>query len=418
MSGGTAERRRADPKRVVAELEHLRERTATEAGAQRVAWTELWTVARSWLREQLEQLPVTVETDEAGNVWATLAGRTPRSLTIGSHLDSVPDGGWLDGCLGVVAGLEVLRALAAGPEPPVTIRLVDWADEEGARFGRSLFGSSAAAGLLDPDSVRDLTDSEGGRLPDVLITHGVALSDAPRASSRLRDVAAYLEMHIEQGPVLEDAGLALGVVDAVFGVERHRVRFEGQSAHSGSTPMRLRHDPLIAASQLVLAVRRGAVEAGGVATVGEIEAAPGIPTAIPGRATLMLDQRHHDADSLSQMLEDAQSAAQTAADEEGALVSWTAIQRTAPVAFDERLVELAEECVVSVSGSSLRLPSGALHDAVMVARADVPTVMLFVQSIGGISHNRIEDSRREHIELGVEALDLLAGRVVESIAGA
>ncbi len=245
-------------------------------------------------------------------------------------------------------------------------------------------------------------------MPDVLITHGVALSDAPRASSRLRDVAAYLEMHIEQGPVLEDAGLALGVVDAVFGVERHRVRFEGQSAHSGSTPMRLRHDPLIAASQLVLAVRRGAVEAGGVATVGEIEAAPGIPTAIPGRATLMLDQRHHDADSLSQMLEDAQSAAQTAADEEGALVSWTAIQRTAPVAFDERLVELAEECVVSVSGSSLRLPSGALHDAVMVARADVPTVMLFVQSIGGISHNRIEDSRREHIELGVEALDLLA----------
>lgn len=418
MSGSTAERRGADPKRVVAELEQLRERTATEAGAQRVAWTEPWKRARAWLREELEQLPVTIETDEAGNVWATLAGRSPRSLTIGSHLDSVPDGGWLDGCLGVVSGLEVLRALAAGPEPPVTIRLVDWADEEGARFGRSLFGSSAAAGLLDPESVRDLADAEGGRLPDVLIAYGVALDDAPRASSRLRDVAAYLEMHIEQGPVLEDAGLALGVVDAVFGVERHRLRFEGQSAHSGSTPMGLRHDPLIAASELVLAARRGAVEAGGVATVGEIGAAPGIPTAIPGSATLMLDQRHRDADGLSQMLDEARSAAQAAADQEGASVAWTAIQRTSPVAFDDRLVELAEECVEAVAGECLRLPSGALHDAVMVARAGVPTVMLFVQSIGGISHNRIEDSHREHIELGVQALDLLAGRVAESIAGA
>ena len=418
VSGSKAERRRADPKRVVAELEQLRERTATEAGAQRVAWTEPWERARAWLREELEQLPVTVETDEAGNVWATLAGRSPRSLTIGSHLDSVPDGGWLDGCLGVVSGLEVLRAFASGPEPPVTVRLVDWADEEGARFGRSLFGSSAAAGLLDLESVRDLSDSEGGKLPAVLSAHGVVLEDAPRASSRLRDVAAYLEMHIEQGPVLEDAGLALGVVDAVFGVERHRVRFEGQTAHSGSTPMRLRHDPLIAASQLVLAVRRDAVKAGGVATVGEIGAAPGIPTAIPASATLMLDQRHHDADGLLQMLEDAQSAAQTAADQEGASVAWTAIQHTSPVTFDERLVELAEECVEAVAGESLRLPSGALHDAVMVARAGVPTVMLFVQSIGGISHNRIEDSRREHIELGVEALDLLAGGVAKSIASA
>jgi hydantoinase/carbamoylase family amidase len=416
VTSGTLERRRADPQRVVAELERLRETTATEAGAQRVAWTEPWERARAWLRDELEQLPVTVETDQAGNIWATLPGRSPTVLTIGSHLDSVPNGGWLDGCLGVISALEVLRAFAGGPQPLVTVRLVDWADEEGARFGRSLFGSSAVAGLLDPDSVRDLTDADGAPLPAVLSAHGVTLDDAPRASNRLGDVGAYLEMHIEQGPVLEDAGLALGVVDAVYGVERHRFRFEGQSAHSGSTPMRLRRDPLLAAAQLVLAVREGALQAGGVATVGEIQAAPGIPTAIPGSVTLMLDQRHHDPNRLAQMLDGALAAARSAADAEGASVGWTVIQQTAPVAFDPRLIELARESVEAVAGGCRQLPSGALHDAVMVAHAGVPTVMLFIQSIGGISHNRIEDSRREHIEQGVAAFDLLAARVAEELA--
>jgi hydantoinase/carbamoylase family amidase len=415
VSATGADRRRADPKRVIAELEHVREETATEAGAQRVAWTEPWTRARAWLRDELQQLPVTVAVDEAGNIWATLTGRSERSLVIGSHLDSVPDGGWLDGCLGVVSALEVLRAFASGPPPPVNIRLVDWADEEGARFGRSLLGSSAAAGLLDPDSVRDLTDADGRTLPAVLAEHGVVLEDAPLAARGLEGVAAYVELHIEQGPVLEDAGLPVGVVDAVYGVERHRVRHEGQSAHAGSTPMRLRHDPLAAAAQLILAARRGAIEAGGVATVGDIQATPGIPTAIPGSATLLLDQRHHDADGLRQMFEGARSAARTIADEEGTSVDWTATQRNSPVAFDDRLVELAQECVEAVAGDCMLLPSGALHDAAMVARAGVPTVMLFVQSIGGISHNRIEDSRREHIEQGVAALDLLAGRIVEMI---
>jgi N-carbamoyl-L-amino-acid hydrolase len=251
----------------------------------------------------------------------------------------------------------------------------------------------------------------------VLGAHGEVLDHAPRASSRLRDVAAYLELHVEQGPVLEDAGLALGVVDAVFGLERHRVRFEGQSAHAGSTPMRLRHDPLVAASQLVIAARQAAIDAGGVATVGEIAVAPGIPTAIPGTAALILDQRHRDAHGLTTMLDDARSAAQSAAEQQGGSVSWTPIFSSGPIAFDERLVALAERSVETVAGECLRLPSGALHDAVMVARAGVPTVMLFVQSIGGISHNRIEDSRREHIEQAVEALDLLAGRVADWIAG-
>lgn len=411
MSSSTTERSRADPKRVIAALEHLRETTGTDAGAQRVAWTRTWAQARSWLEAELRQLPVTVEFDEAGNLWATLTGQNRQSLVVGSHLDSVPDGGWLDGCLGVIAGLEVLRAFATGPTPPLTVQLVDWADEEGARFGRSLFGSSAAAGLLDPESVRHLTDAAGVGLPAALSENGVVLDDAPRAVRSLRDTAAYIELHIEQGPVLEDAGLALGVVNCVSGVERHRVRYEGQSAHAGSTPMRLRHDPLVSAAQLIIAARRGAIEHQGVATVGEIHASPGIPTAIPASASLMLDQRHRDAEGLGQMSEAIRTASEAIAKEAGTPVQWNQVQRTTPVAFNDRLVELAEECVVAVTGTSMRLPSGALHDAAMVAHAGIPTVMLFVQSVGGISHNRIEDSRREHIEQSVVALDLLAERI-------
>jgi beta-ureidopropionase / N-carbamoyl-L-amino-acid hydrolase len=416
MGPASAELSRADPARVVASLEHLRSLTGTDAGAQRVAWTPIWARARAWLREELERLPVTVDVDEAGNIWATLAGREARSVVIGSHLDSVPDGGWLDGCLGVLAGLEVLRAAACGAARELGVTLVDWADEEGARFGHSLFGSSAAAGLLDVESLRELVDGDDVGLPDALAAHGVVLDEAPRASVRLRDVAAYVELHIEQGPVLEEAGLALGAVERVFGIERHRVQFDGRASHAGSTPMRLRHDALAAAARLVLAARESAVERGGVATIGELRVAPGIPTAIPDTARLILDQRHGDPDALEAMLADVREAADAIASDEGVAVSWTPIQSVAPVRFDERLIEAADESVRSVVGEGIRLASGALHDAVMVARAGIPTVMLFVQSAGGISHSRLEDSRREHIEQGVAALDVLVRRLLDGEA--
>jgi hydantoinase/carbamoylase family amidase len=405
----------ADPGRVLDSLERLRELTGTEAGAQRVAWTPVWARARDWLRSQLSGLPVTVSVDEAGNLWAALPGRTSDSVLIGSHLDSVPDGGWLDGCLGVLAGLEVLRALAAGGSPPARgVTLVDWADEEGARFGRSLFGSSAAAGLLEVDAVRRLVDRDGVGLPDALAEHGVDVSRAADAEGRLRGVGAYVELHIEQGPVLEEAGLALGVVDRAYGIERSRISFTGQAAHAGSTPMGLRHDGLAAAARLVLAARESALQRGGVATVGVLDVSPAIPTAVPGDATLILDQRHGDADGLAAMLGDARRSAAAIASDEGVALTWAPVQSVTPVEFDARLVEVACECVQETAGETVRLPSGALHDAVMVARAGVPTVMVFVQSLDGISHNRLEDSRREHIELGVAALDRLLRRLIRS----
>ena len=186
-----------DPGRTVAELRELRELTGNEDGAQRVAWTETWARAKEWLSGKLEDTGAEEETDAAGNQWFTLPGRSERALLIGGHIDSVPNGGWLDGSLNVLAGVEVLRRVAGEGEPPVTVRLVNWADEEGARFGRSLFGSSAASGTMDDqDELRMRTDAQGQALPDALAKHGIDLDRALEAGSNLADAAAYLELHI------------------------------------------------------------------------------------------------------------------------------------------------------------------------------------------------------------------------------
>src|SRR5215472_7543710 len=297
-----------DPSRTVRELRELHELTGDAAGAQRLCWTGTWLRAREYLTARAADLPVTVEIDEAGNQWVTLPGRSPRALIIGGHLDSVADGGWLDGCLNVLAGLEVLRRLAASGPPALTVRLVSWADEEGARFGRSLFGSAAAAGHLGPDEVRGLRDAGGVTLPEALAACGVELDRAPDARRRLEGASAYLELHIEQGPVLERLGLPMGAVLGTFGVERHAVRFSGQSAHAGSTPMDARRDALAAGARFALAVRVIAVREGGVGTVGRLLARPGIYTAIAGECEVAVDQRHLDAAALATMLSRAQAS--------------------------------------------------------------------------------------------------------------
>src|SRR4051794_26923996 len=193
-----------DPGRTVAELRELRELTGDENGAQRVAWTETWERARDWLREKVEGTGAEEKVDAAGNQWFTLRGASDRALLIGGHMDSVPNGGWLDGCLNVLAGVEVLRRIAEDGTPPLTVRLVDWADEEGARFGRSLFGSSAAAGsMADQDELAKLVDRDGVGLPAALDAHGIELGRATDSRSQLANARAYLELHIEQGPVLE-----------------------------------------------------------------------------------------------------------------------------------------------------------------------------------------------------------------------
>jgi hydantoinase/carbamoylase family amidase len=408
-----------DPSRTVGELKELRELTANEDGAQRVAWTETWEQAREWLRGKLAETGSSEEIDAAGNQWFTLRGESERVVLIGGHIDSVPNGGWLDGALNVVAGVEVVRRIAEQGTPPVTVRLVNWADEEGARFGRSLFGSSAAAGsMADQDELRQLTDRDGIALPDALADHGVDLDRALESRSQLETGAAYLELHIEQGPVLESLDLPLGVVLGTFGVERHRLTWRGQAAHAGSTPMAERRDALAGAARLALEIRDIAARVGdgAVCTSGGVVCQPGIVTSVVETAEQLLDQRHLDAGKLASLLEQAEEAAARFADEERIGVEWEKIWSIEPILFDETLIGFADEAVTEVSGRSHRLPSGPLHDAAEVARAGVPTVMLFVQSLRGLSHTKLEDTKEEHLEQSVAALDSLAARTIDWVA--
>jgi N-carbamoyl-L-amino-acid hydrolase len=406
-----------DPARTVAELRQLQALTGDENGAQRVCWTEPWARAREFLEERLAALPVAVETDAAGNLWATLAGASERTVLIGGHLDSVSNGGWLDGCLNVLAGLEVLRRLAEEGRPAATVRLVDWADEEGFRFGRSLFGSSAASGSLDPAEFRDLRDAGGLRLPEVLAGYGVDLERALEARSQLASAAAYLELHIEQGPVLERAGVPLAVVLGTYGVERHIVTFRGQRAHAGATPLDMRRDPVLAAARFVVEGREFAADAGTVTTVGTIATPGGIVTAVAPVCELSFDQRHLDPGVLQEMLGAAKQASDRIAAEEGVAAEWAVQWRIEPRPFHPELIRFAEEAIAETVGTVHRMPSGALHDAAEMARAGVPTVMLFVQSLRGLSHTKEEDTRPEDLEAAVAALNRLATKTVAWAAG-
>jgi beta-ureidopropionase / N-carbamoyl-L-amino-acid hydrolase len=404
-----------DPHRCISDLEQLRALTADDQGAQRIAWTPMWLKARAWFQKKLAELPLEHHLDAAGNSWTTLRGESERGLILGSHLDSVPNGGWLDGCLGVLAGFEVLRAMAEDyhGKPPITIRLVDWADEEGARFGRSLFGSSAFAGTHSIEADRSRTDRDGVRLEDALRQCQVDVERIGDAGQERGQAGAYLELHIEQGPVLEARQLPLGVVLGTKGVERHAITFHGQEAHSGSTPMAVRRDALAAASKLALEIRPIARKhPDAVATMGSVKTFPGIVTAVVGRCETTLDMRDLDAGVLASMLAEARAASEQFAAEEGCTVAWSRIWSIEPIPFNPQLIEFCDQAVRETSGQSHQLPSGPLHDAAEVARTGIPVVMMFTQSLAGLSHNPAENTRIEHLELAVEAYDRLARKTM------
>jgi allantoate deiminase len=404
---------------VIADLRELADRTSTASGAQRVAWGPIWRQAREWFGDKVAKLGLTVTTDAAGNNWVTLPGESSRTVIVGSHLDSVPNGGWLDGALGVLAGLEALRMLA-GTRPPLTMKLVDWADEEGARFGRSLLGSSAAGGSLKVDDVRELTDKQGIRLVDALRENGVELDRMLDAHKTLKaiDARAYLELHIEQGPVLESMNRPTGVVLGTFGVERHMLRFVGQAAHSGSTPIPMRRDAFLAAAQTALECREIAKRhttpgAGVVCTCGVVKVEPGIVTAVPGFCEMSLDQRALDAATLDRMLADARSAAERAARENNVMVEWRRLWQIDPRLFDPTLIELCSDAVREVTGDAPRLPSGPLHDAAEMV-PHMPVVMMFAYSSNGLSHCKEEDTPENYLEQTIDAFLRLVDKTVRS----
>jgi beta-ureidopropionase / N-carbamoyl-L-amino-acid hydrolase len=405
------------PARTIAELKELRELTGDENGAQRVAFTETWAKARAWLRKKLEAFCPDIRTDEAGNLWATLRGESPRALLIGGHIDSVPNGGWLDGCLNTLAGVEILRRLNAqyNGRPPITVRLVDWADEEGARFGKSLFGSSACSGHLDMSAARALRDKQGVTLPAALEQHGIDFEKVKECGKELANAAAYLELHIEQGPVLLDLDRPLGTVLGTFGVERHAITFRGQAAHSGSTPMNRRKDAFLAAAKMSPEIYQITERNGGVCTIGSCTTKPGIVTSVVEECRIILDQRHLDAAALARMLAEAKEASERFATEGNVTVSWERLWQIEPILFNDDLIALCDEAVSDADAEPHRLPSGPLHDAAEVARSGVPTIMMFVQSLHGISHNKIEDTKEEYLALAVTAFDKLADKAMSWI---
>ncbi len=407
--------------RVISDLRELAARTGNADGAQRLAWGPVWREAREWFRGKVRELGLDITTDSAGNNWVTLPGAVSKTVIVGSHLDSVPNGGWLDGCLGVMAALEALRMHVAAT-PPVTLKLVDWADEEGARFGRSLLGSSAAAGSLKIADVRELKDRQGTRLVDALGESGVTLDRMVDAHGELKtiDARAYLELHIEQGPVLESMNKPTGVVLGTFGVERHMLTFTGQAAHSGSTPIPMRRDAFLAAAQTALecreiARRHSKPGAGVVCTVGIVNVEPKIVTAVPGVCEISLDQRALDADVLAAMLRDAHDASDRAARENNVRVDWRNLWRIEPRPFDPTLLRLCEEAVREETGDAPRLPSGPLHDAAEMV-PHMPVVMMFAYSSNGLSHCKEEDTPQEYLEKTIRAFLRLVQKTVHHVS--
>ncbi|MEO7331524.1 MAG: Zn-dependent hydrolase [Minicystis sp.] len=410
------------PARIIADLRELATRTSNERGAQRLCWGPIWRDARAFFAEKVGELGLTVETDPAGNQWVTLPGESDRTVIIGSHLDCVPSGGWLDGCFGVTTGVEVLRRYAQQGKPPATLKVVDWADEEGARFGRSLLGSAASAGTLDLEDVRHLKDRNGVALVDALRENGIELEEMPRAQDYLKkiDARAYLEVHIEQGPVLEAMGKPTGVVIGTFGVERHMLRFKGQAAHSGSTPIEMRRDAFLAAAESALGFREIAKRhskpgAGVVCTVGVVNVEPRVVTAVPGVCEISLDQRALSAETLATMYREAQEIATRAARENGCEVSWKQLLRITPRPFDPTLLRFCEEALREETGEATLLPSGPLHDAAEMAPI-IPTVMMFSSSSRGLSHCREEDTPEAHLETTIRAFLRLVDKTVAQVA--
>jgi allantoate deiminase len=406
---------------VIADLKALADLSSDAQGAQRVAWGPVWRQAREWLDGVVAELGLGQKRDAAGNNWITVPGDSPRTVIVGGHLDSVPNGGWLDGPLGVLAGVEALRRYQQQSRP-VTLAVVDFADEEGARFSRSLLGSSGASGTLVPDTARHLVDRKGARLVDALRENGVELDRMPEARRALlaRDPQAYLELHIEQGPVLESLGRPTGVVIGTYGVERHVLRFTGQAAHSGSTPIAMRRDAFLAAAETALACREVArrhstPEAGMVCTVGTVAVEPGIVTAVPGVCEIALDQRALDADVLAAALADARDAADRAARNNGVSVEWRHVWRIEPRRFDPRLIALCAEAVREVTGDAPHLPSGPLHDAVEMGRL-MPAVMMFAYSSRGLSHCKEEDTPEPYLEQTIDAFLRLVDKTVALVA--
>lgn len=401
--------------RVIQDLKELALLTSDQDGAQRVAWTALWQTARDWYRQKAEELGAEVSMDSAGNVWTKIEGESAEAIVIGSHLDSVPNGGWLDGALGVLAGLEALRRYVTdNKKPRKTLYVVDWADEEGARYGYSCLGSSAASGSLNVAELLGRVDLHGIAFEEAATEFQVIPERMLQAHQEFltRNITGYLELHIEQGPVLEKEHKDVACVFGAAGVERHYIDFVGQAAHAGSFPVAMRQDAFLAAAEAALEFRKLALKYKAVCTVGQVQVQPDVVTIVPGKCTISLDMRTIDMADLQKMYEEAQAVTEKIASANDVSVGWRKIYSVAPQLFDEQLIQLCEKAVEKEIGEPTKMYSGPLHDAVEMAKL-VPTVMMFTMSEGGLSHTKEEHTPEPKLQIGIRAFLRLVHEVME-----
>ncbi len=400
--------------RLRARLDALAELGALDGGGcSRLALTDADRAGRDLVVTWMHDLGARVDIDAIGNVTATWpADRFDPPVMIGSHIDTVATGGIYDGCLGVLAGVEVLETLIAGnvaTERPVAVTF--FTDEEGARFHPDMLGSLVYAGGLAVEDALSTVGVDGAVLGEELRRIGYAGS-APCPG---RAPHAYVELHIEQGPVLEAEGVQIGAVTGVQGISWTEVTVTGQSNHAGTTPMAMRHDAALVAAQVAVFVRDLTREMGAplVGTVGRVALHPNLVNVVAARATFTIDLRHTDRDTLHAAVARVRAHCEEVAAAEGATVALRTLADFDPVAFDDGIVTLVEETARALGCSVKRMPSGAGHDAQMLARL-CPAGMVFVPSAQGISHNPAEHTDDADLARGARVLFA----VVRALAGA
>ncbi len=400
-------------KKIIADLKELADLTSDDNGAQRVAWTSIWQKAVEWFRGKMLAAGAEVWLDAAGNIWAKFDGEKEDAIVIGSHIDSVPDGGWLDGALGVVAGMGIGAYGLTGRKPENTLYVVGWADEEGAVFGKSCLGSGICAGSVVPSDLLTLKNKNGQDFESVWKNVGLTpekMTDAHEDFSKI-PVKAYLELHIEQAPLLALAKKSVACVYGVCGCHRQYITFRGQQGHCGS-PVALRKDAFIAAAQASLDFREIALKYDSYCTVGNIELHPNVPTISPGYCRISLDQRCIDPADFASMIMEAKEACKKRAEENNLEVSFEELWHKEPILFDEQLAADCRAAVAEQVGEEHSMYSAPLHDAVEMNKV-VPSIMMFAQSDPGISHCKEEDTPLPALEEAISAFIRLAEKELQ-----
>jgi beta-ureidopropionase / N-carbamoyl-L-amino-acid hydrolase len=391
--------------RLQADLDALAEfRDPDQPGWTRRVFSEPYIRSREWVASKMRDAGLQVERDTAGNLIGTMTGTDGgRALAAGSHTDTVSGGGRFDGPVGVLGAIEVARCIGeSGRRLKHDLRVIDFLGEEPNDFGISCVGSRAIAGGLTADHLA-LREHDGRSLAEALSACGGIPSKIGEAAWPEGGVKAFVELHIEQGPVLEQAGIPIGVVSGIAGIERVQVTFTGQADHAGTTPMASRHDALCAAADAILAVERLAADGGGVGTAGRIESLPGALNVVPGHVDLWAEFRHTSARWLETTRRTFAETAIAAGARRGVDVAVKSLSRTEPVVASEVVRAAMAEALSQLGLESVSLPSGAGHDTVQMARLG-PVGMLFVPSAGGRSHCPEEWTSPEQLDAGVSAL--------------